>query len=218
VQRHDLNPIEEARAFGKYVSEYGWGGVRKLATTIGKSPAYISQRLSLLKLPNDVKDLLEAGEIYPSAGRELIHADDPSMKSVLASLASDGNASVRDLRECITHKIEDWVPEYSEEKDIDSKKLDKSVLIMRIAMSRISDLLDRTDDDVIKEYIRFEFATIHNLTDGAIRLSMKRCQELRKPTSNLFTRVNNGVSTRHGVLPETQPDSVVKSVRITHRR
>ena len=51
MQRHTLSPIEEAKAFRKYVFDFGWGGVIDLAKKIGKSPEYVSHRMSLLQLP-----------------------------------------------------------------------------------------------------------------------------------------------------------------------
>jgi ParB family transcriptional regulator, chromosome partitioning protein len=41
IQRHTLDPIEEAFAFKKYVSEFGWGGVSDLAQKISKSPSKV---------------------------------------------------------------------------------------------------------------------------------------------------------------------------------
>ncbi|MFC1755456.1 ParB/RepB/Spo0J family partition protein, partial [Thermoproteota archaeon] len=55
VQRNMLNPIEEARAFSRYVEENGWGSVNDLAHRIGKSQVYVSKRLRLLKLPENVQ-------------------------------------------------------------------------------------------------------------------------------------------------------------------
>lgn len=49
-----LNPIDEAKAFKKYVYDNGWGSVSKLASKLGKSFAYITKRIMLLDLPSDV--------------------------------------------------------------------------------------------------------------------------------------------------------------------
>ena len=50
-----MDPIEEAEAFKKYVVDFGWGAVSELARKIGKSEEYVSHRLQLLKLPEDVR-------------------------------------------------------------------------------------------------------------------------------------------------------------------
>ena len=54
VQRKTLSPLEEARAFKLYVSDYGWGGVSSLAEKIGKSASYVTKRIKLLDLPSDM--------------------------------------------------------------------------------------------------------------------------------------------------------------------
>ena len=51
VQHETMNPVDEARAFKRYVDDYGYGGVSELARKIDKSQEYVSNRLRLLKLP-----------------------------------------------------------------------------------------------------------------------------------------------------------------------
>jgi ParB/RepB/Spo0J family partition protein len=59
VQRKELSPMEEARAFKKYVEEYGWGSASQLAEKVGKSPAYVTLRIQFLDLPEEVQRMLE---------------------------------------------------------------------------------------------------------------------------------------------------------------
>ncbi len=54
IQRSTLNPVDEAKAFQSYVSNFGWGGVTDLASKIGKSVSYVTKRIALLTLPPDV--------------------------------------------------------------------------------------------------------------------------------------------------------------------
>ena len=58
VQRKTLNPLEEAKAFKKYVDEFGYGSKSDLARQMGKSPSYVSRRISLLKLPEKAQEQL----------------------------------------------------------------------------------------------------------------------------------------------------------------
>ena len=62
VQRKTLSPIDEARAFKKYVCDNGWGSISELASKLGKSVAYITKRIMLLDLPSDVTKAIN--EIY----------------------------------------------------------------------------------------------------------------------------------------------------------
>jgi ParB/RepB/Spo0J family partition protein len=59
VQRKELSPMEEARAFKKYVEEYGWGSVVELAEKIGKRHPYVTLRIQFLELPEEVQRMLE---------------------------------------------------------------------------------------------------------------------------------------------------------------
>jgi ParB/RepB/Spo0J family partition protein len=59
VQRKELSPMEEARAFKKYVEEYGWGSVVELAEKIGKKHTYVTLRIQFLDLPEEVQRMLE---------------------------------------------------------------------------------------------------------------------------------------------------------------
>jgi ParB family transcriptional regulator, chromosome partitioning protein len=54
IQRKRISPIDEAKAFKLYISDFGWDGVSDLASKIGKSVSYTSKRISLLDLPKDV--------------------------------------------------------------------------------------------------------------------------------------------------------------------
>ena len=51
-----MSYLEEAEAFRKYVQDLGWGGVSEFTRKIGKSEEYVSHRIQLLKLPQDIKN------------------------------------------------------------------------------------------------------------------------------------------------------------------
>ena len=47
IHSKNLNPIEEARAFQDYVTNYGWGGISELAIRLGKSVSYVDKRINI---------------------------------------------------------------------------------------------------------------------------------------------------------------------------
>lgn len=71
LQRQDLNPIEEARAYKKLAA---MNNLRQedLAAQLGKSQSYIANKLRLLKLDANVQQALIAGQITPRHGRALV--------------------------------------------------------------------------------------------------------------------------------------------------
>ncbi|MGH9977374.1 MAG: ParB/RepB/Spo0J family partition protein, partial [Nitrososphaeraceae archaeon] len=71
MQRKSMDPIEEAEAFRRYVVDFGWGGVTELAAKIGKSEEYVSHRIQLLKLPEEVKQHVIENRLNVSSALEL---------------------------------------------------------------------------------------------------------------------------------------------------
>src|SRR5215216_3625088 len=72
IQRKSLNAIEEAHAYKKYISNFGWGGISDLALRVGKSPSYIDKRVRLLDLPANILDLICDSSIKASTAEELL--------------------------------------------------------------------------------------------------------------------------------------------------
>lgn len=75
VHRSDLNPMEEAEAFGRLRSS-GDMPVEEIAAMIGKSPAYVSQRLTLLEAGNVLKDAVAGHQISFAVARQLAQIGD----------------------------------------------------------------------------------------------------------------------------------------------
>ena len=81
MQRKTLSALDEASAFKAYVSDYGWGGVSELASRIGKSVSYITKRIKLLKLPNDVLETITSHTLDTSVAEELFSIKDKVKQS-----------------------------------------------------------------------------------------------------------------------------------------
>lgn len=75
VQRTDLNAIDRAKAFERLISEFGLSN-SEIAQRIGKSPAYVSNTLRLLTLPDALKDGLLSAVITEGHARALAAIDD----------------------------------------------------------------------------------------------------------------------------------------------
>ena len=75
VQRSDLNPIDRAKAFERLIHEFNLSN-SEISQRIGKSPAYVSNSLRLLTLPDALKDGLLTGLISEGHARALAAIDD----------------------------------------------------------------------------------------------------------------------------------------------
>ncbi|WP_108396735.1 ParB/RepB/Spo0J family partition protein [Devosia submarina] len=92
VQRADLNPLEEAMGYGQLIEQFDYTQ-QDLAQVIGKSRSHVANTLRLLKLPEDVRDMVSSGALTAGHARTLITAEDPAG---LARQIVAGGLSVRD--------------------------------------------------------------------------------------------------------------------------
>lgn len=76
VQRSDLNPLEESRGYGQLMDQFAYTQ-NDLAQVIGKSRSHVANTLRLLKLPEEVQQMLASGDLTAGHARTLITASDP---------------------------------------------------------------------------------------------------------------------------------------------
>ncbi len=95
LQRADLNPIEEAEAL---LALQGFGlQHEEIATRVGKSRSSVSNSLRLLRLPEDVRDLMRSGALTAGQARPLLGLASEEAQVALAERAVSENLSARDL-------------------------------------------------------------------------------------------------------------------------
>jgi ParB family transcriptional regulator, chromosome partitioning protein len=169
IQRQTMNPIEEARAFKKYTSEFGWGGESELARKISKSEQYVSNRIQLLRLPKDIIDELSDNKIKVSHALELVNLNEEEQKIVKKSIIGE-NMTVRDIREikrqtnsnkikeAIDHDMmlvsENYPTQLSSDNEIELTArsvrqqrsiLEKAHMCLRISLYRLDSLVHESD-------------------------------------------------------------------------
>jgi ParB family chromosome partitioning protein len=92
VQRADLNPLEEAMGYGQLIEQFDYTQ-QDLAQVIGKSRSHVANTLRLLRLPEDVREMVASGTLTAGHARTLITAEDPA---TLARQIVSGGLSVRE--------------------------------------------------------------------------------------------------------------------------
>lgn len=95
LQREDLNPMETARAFQRLVDDYGYTQ-ETIAAKVGKERSTVANALRLLKLPADVSELVEDGQLSEGHARALLSAPSVSVMKRLARAAVGKGWSVRE--------------------------------------------------------------------------------------------------------------------------
>lgn len=89
LQREDLNPIDEAKAYTNLMKLNDLTQTA-LAKDMGKSQSYVANKLRLLKLDDDVQKALVEGEITARHGRALLNLSDDDQERVLKEIEEKG--------------------------------------------------------------------------------------------------------------------------------
>jgi ParB family chromosome partitioning protein len=100
VQRADLSPLEEARAYHRLLEEYGMSQ-DQIAGRVGKSRPTISNTLRLLQLPEEIQTFVEDGSLTGGHVRALLGVDDTKYAIHLAGRAADEGWSVRQMEDAV---------------------------------------------------------------------------------------------------------------------
>ena len=77
IQRHDLNPLEEAQGYKRLIDDFSYDQ-EKVSKFIGKSRSYITNSLRLLNLPQDVLQLVEEKKISAGHAKILVGLENAS--------------------------------------------------------------------------------------------------------------------------------------------
>ena len=96
IQREDLNPIEEARAYQRLIKDYRLKQ-DEVAEKVSKSRAAITNALRLLKLDERVQDMVIEGKISSGHARTILSIDDNDKQYMIAQKIFDEKLSVREV-------------------------------------------------------------------------------------------------------------------------
>jgi ParB family chromosome partitioning protein len=94
VAREQLSAVEEARAYAVLLDEFGLA-LGEVAARVGRSKPTVSNRMRLLELPQEVLDLLEAGELTEGHARAVLSVPDQMERRRLARRVVREGLSVR---------------------------------------------------------------------------------------------------------------------------
>tara|TARA_B100001057_G_scaffold28290_1_gene25972 strand:- start:2654 stop:3496 length:843 start_codon:yes stop_codon:yes gene_type:complete len=123
VQRHDLNPLEEAQGYKRLIDEFSYDQ-EKVSKFIGKSRSYISNSLRLLNLPKEVLNYVKYKKISAGHAKILVGLDNALF---LANKFIDKKLSVR--------QAENLVKILRKSKNSISRKIDPNILELENSIS-----------------------------------------------------------------------------------
>jgi ParB family chromosome partitioning protein len=184
IQRKSMDPIEEAEAFRRYVMDYGWGGVSDLAKKIGKSEEYVSHRIQLLKLPEEIKKKIASHILNVSKAIE-ISAIPIEKQSLIIGEIIGNNLSVKRIRELKMILRDNSTEDCNNNKDFTNtnnyisrsfKLAKKASLSLKVNLARIDNLIEEAQISIEPEHrteiINFLMELrirIHELIDDTIK-------------------------------------------------
>ena len=114
IQRQELNAIEEAHAYKRLIETLGLTQ-ETVAQRVGRDRTFVTNYLRLLRLPEDIQQLVEENKISMGHARALLGIDDADKQRELASTIVEHNLSVRETERAIKRIVandeqEDVVP------------------------------------------------------------------------------------------------------------
>ncbi len=117
IQREELNPMEEAQALHRLIEEFGLTH-QQTADAVGRSRASVSNLLRLLGLNEDVKRMLENGDLEMGHARAILALAGEQQSQVARTVAGKG-LSVRETERLVKRTLEGAPDSSSKEKKVD---------------------------------------------------------------------------------------------------
>ena len=194
IQRKSMSYLEEAEAFRKYVQDLGWGGVSELARKIGKSEEYVSHRIQLLKLPQDIKEKIMLNKLNISQALELTCLPNENIIQ-LSNHIIEKELTIRQIRsvKTILSKGKYTEGDHIINSIINSKNAKtlkitkKTTLALKITLARLDSIIEDVqltfDPEQSTDIISFLMdlrLKIHSLIDDTIRFKNLKISKTSK--------------------------------------
>ena len=152
IQRHDLNPLEEAQGYKRLIDEFSYDQ-EKVSKFIGKSRSYISNSLRILTLPSDVIKLIEIQKLSSGHAKILVGLDNASF---VANKIVEKKLSVR--------QAENFVKLFKSKKTRSTAKKDSNILALELSVANQIGLnVDIQNNKRNKGKIAFEYKDLDQL-------------------------------------------------------
>lgn len=213
VHHKTMNPIEEGIAFNQYSEGRGWGGITELATRIGRSQEFVTKRIQLLRLPQNIRNEIIRQRISPSVALEMLHLGNGAMQEIadfvienpvtkveIRNIVKGSRARSNDVKVPNSPSKNDF---HENELYLIDKTLRKSISVMKSTLVNFDEIVNSVNDDwILKELLMQYRMMIHGDINTFLklrkRLRMKMPREylnLQRDTEKAF--VNEFDATRN---------------------
>ena len=152
VQRHDLNPLEEAQGYKRLIDEFSYDQ-EKVSKFIGKSRSYITNSLRILTLPDEVIKLIESNKLSTGHAKILVGLDNASF---VANKIVDNKLSVR--------QTENFVKLFKKKRQKSKITKDTNIMALELSVSnKIGLNVEIQNNKRNKGKISFEYKDLDQL-------------------------------------------------------
>ena len=152
VQRHDLNPLEEAQGYKRLIDEFSYDQ-EKVSKFIGKSRSYITNALRILTLPDDVIKLIETQKLTAGHAKILVGLENASF---VANKIIENKLSVR--------QAENFVQLFRKKRQKSKIIKDTNIIALELSISnKIGLNVDIQNNKRNKGKISFEYKDLDQL-------------------------------------------------------
>ena len=152
VQRHDLNPLEEAQGYKRLIDEFSYDQ-EKVSKFIGKSRSYITNSLRILTLPEDVIKLIESKKLSTGHAKILVGLDNASF---VANKIIEKKLSVR--------QAENFVQLFKKKRQNSKITKDTNIIALELSVSnKIGLNVEIQNNKRNKGKISFEYKDLDQL-------------------------------------------------------
>jgi ParB family chromosome partitioning protein len=197
IQRKTFDPVEEAKAFKRYVDEFGYGSTSELALRIGKSEEYVSHRIGLLSLPGEVLQKVSRRQLTPSHAQELRGLNEEDSLRI-SEIVVESRISAKQVRNIVKRTktegrdLSSFDSFFSEPLPIDEterrlyqidRKFGKCIAALKAMMIRFDEVIDTLDEEnewAIRQLLLEDRNLLHQHIDNMMRMKQKTRRTLTK--------------------------------------
>jgi ParB family chromosome partitioning protein len=183
IQREDLDPLEEARAFRIFIDQHGYT-VRSLAERISKSKGYVDNRLALLRAPEDVQQMVAERPDTVASARLIAQVPTAEGRRPLIEGLTKGALAAKDVRDLLRDARTDTEQDGEAGETLSSssasmrsdpgpealRALARSKRILDIMMNRLELLVPQLDpvqqDELLRYIVEDYFPRMEQLVEA----------------------------------------------------
>ena len=161
MQRENLDPIEEAEGLKSMTEIYGFTQ-EQVSSSLGKSRTYITNSIRLLKLPEDIRELISEGQMSAAHGRTIINITDAKKQKEIADKVIKEGLSVR-ATEKLADKAKDEIKPNRKKRKTTSNKKSQDIVAVEDELRNIIGTKVNINGDGKKGSLELEYYSTEEL-------------------------------------------------------